>query len=334
MSLSITTPHVEAELQLLGGMVGPARFRLGERVVSPLAVAPWADDEEARTLPGILQRLRGEWPCVPFGIASDAALPEGWRPADGTEPDPNPHGYAANSLWRLESLTGNEAVMAIDYPADHPIAGLRRTVTASTETSTLEFELEIMVRADCNLPIGIHPTFALPGGAGDNRLVLDPGAQCWTPPAPAEPGISTFTIGAADAAPGAVPLQDGGTIDITRLPLPYATEELLLVTQANGRVHLECPSAGYAARLDWDAEVFASCMLWMSNRGRTAYPWNGRFVALGIEPVTAAFDLGTAISANPGNPLATAGVPTSRRFSAGERLVTRYDISVEPLNAR
>lgn len=331
---SIATPRVVAELQLLGGMVGPVQFNLGDRVVSPLAVAPWGDDPEAASLPGILQRLRGEWPCVPFGIASDAAMPEGWRPTQAEEPDPNPHGYASNTPWRLEALTGNRAVLAIDYPSSHPIAGLRRTVTASSESARLEFELEITARRDCVLPIGIHPTFVLPGGAGSNRLILDDAAECWTPPAPAEPGISTFAVGASAAAPAAVPLRDGGTVDVTRQPLPYATEELLLVTRANGHVRLECPTAGYAVRLEWDPDMFVSCMLWMSNRGRTAYPWNGRFLALGIEPVTAAFDLGTAISANAGNPLAAAGVPTARRFAAGERVATRYAISAEPLNPR
>jgi hypothetical protein len=332
-SWTIASPLVSADVQALGGMMGPARFRLGEREVSPLAVAPWAGEAGAKELPGILQRLRGEWACVPFGIAGGRDLPPGWEPqGGGDEPDSLPHGVSSNGEWTALDIAPARITLEIVYPASHPIERLRRTIVAASDAPCLDFTLEIVPRRDCVLPIGIHPTFALPGNIGDCRLVLDPGASLWTPPAPVEPGISRMAVDARDVPLTAVPLAAGGTVDASRLPLATATEELLLATHANGRARLECSSAGYAATLTWDRDVFASCMLWISNRGRTAYPWSGRHLALGIEPVTAAFDLGTAVSANQANPLAAAGVSTARQFYAGERVVTRYAIAVEPLD--
>jgi hypothetical protein len=78
-------------------MLGPAWFDLGDTVVQPFAVAPWADDKgvEHERLPRILRRLRGEWVCVPFGIARSLSdLPEEWRMRDeGTvQVDLEPHG--------------------------------------------------------------------------------------------------------------------------------------------------------------------------------------------------------------------------------------------------
>lgn len=332
-SWTIESPQVSADIQSLGGMLGPARFRLGSREVSPLAVAPWAGEAATKDLPGILQRLRGEWACVPFGIAGGRDLPSGWEPVGGgDEPDTLPHGYSSNENWHAVDVAPDRIVLDIGYPADHSVEGLRRTIVAAADTPRLDITLEIRVRKNCVLPIGIHPTFALPGNAGDCRLVLDAGATCWTPPAPAEPGISRMAVNARNVPLNAVPTAAGGTMDVSRLPLAQPTEELLLATRANGHARLECRSAGYAATLTWDASVFTSCMLWISNRGRTAYPWSGRHLALGIEPVTAAFDLGTAVSANPDNPLARSGLSTARRFVAGERLVTRYTVGVTPLD--
>ena len=311
-------------------MVGPARFRIAGREVSPLAVAPWSDEPAAASLPPILQRLRGEWPCVPFGIAGGRELPAEWC-GTGEEPDPLPHGHSSNAVWSLHEQRPDRVVLDLAYPDNHPIRSLRRTVTAAEDAARLDFTLEISARRAATLPIGIHPTSALPGAPGDNRLVLDAAARCWTPPAPAEPGISTMAIDARNVSAAAVPLAAGGTLDVTRLPLAHATEELLLVTRPGGRVRLECPTAGYAVTIVWDTAVFASCLLWISNRGRTAYPWSGRHLALGIEPVTAAFDLGTAVSANPGNPLARDGVPTAMHVAAGRTVTTRYAIVVEHL---
>jgi hypothetical protein len=151
-------------------------------------------------------------------------------------------------------------------------------------------------------------------------------------PVQAEPGVSRFSVGAVGEPLQAIPLAGGGTLDATRLPFAFATEEVLLATNVNGRARLECGSAKYAVILKWDPAVFTSCMLWFSNRGRTAYPWNGRFLALGIEPVTSAFGLGTAVSANPLNPLEIAGVSTAKRFGAGARLITQYSMAVESLS--
>lgn len=71
-------------------------------------------------------------------------------------------------------------------------------------------------------------------------------------------------------------------------------------------------------------------LLWMSNRGRRFAPWNGRHLALGMEPICSAFDLGPQVSAAD-NPISRAGTPTARRFTAGESFGTTYRIEVEAL---
>jgi hypothetical protein len=113
---------------------------------------------------------------------------------------------------------------------------------------------------------------------------------------------------------------------VTRLPLPFATEELLLLTHAAGQVELAYDATRITLR--WDEQVFPCCALWLSNRGRTAYPWNGRFLGIGIEPVCAPFDLGVQHARTAAAPLARAGISRGYQFRAGVRLDTQYSVSV------
>ena len=326
---------VRAEVQPLGAMLGPAHFRVGERTVQPFAVAPWADDPPALldTLPPLLRRLRGEWPCVPFGMPEPRRdLHADWLAGlgEGVAIDPEPHGTAAGRPWSLLRQAPSELRLAIDLPAPHPIARLERTVSADPQDPALHMSLSIVPRADTLLPFGVHPVFALPEESGAARLVLAPSARVWTFPGVLEPGISRIEPDQRDAHPGTLRLSDGGTVDATRLPLPFTTEELLLVTGAAGQIELLDHRAGTRMTLRWDNAVFPCCALWLSNRGRTAYPWNGRFLAVGIEPVCAPFDLGVLHARNAAAPLARAGIPCAHPFRASVPFDTRYSISLAP----
>ena len=89
--------HGRLTVQALGAMLGTVTFRLPDgREVSPLHVAPWADDPQAASLPGILRALRGDFACVHFGADRALDLAGAWsalsRPAP-EEPGP-PHGLS------------------------------------------------------------------------------------------------------------------------------------------------------------------------------------------------------------------------------------------------
>ena len=118
--------------------------------------------------------------------------------------------------------------------------------------------------------------------------------------------------------------------DATRLPFEEDSENLLLLSGASGRCALDNLGEGYRVILEWNPAHFPSLMLWMSNRGRQFAPWNGRHLALGVEPVCAPFDLGTAF-ANVETPLSRAGVKTGIDFHPDAPFVTRYSIRAEEI---
>ncbi|MBW7921128.1 MAG: hypothetical protein H3C51_03405 [Rubellimicrobium sp.] len=326
----------EADVQSLAAMIGPVRFRLGDRWVEPLAVAPWGDDTgpEFDALPGTIRRLRGEWPCAPFGSDADRPeLPDDWQPQDAsplTVTDPDLHGFCANNDWELVERADESIVLAIEPPEDHALARIEREIRLSHDRAGVEFRLVLHPRRDCLLPLGLHPV--LPLGADPDSVILHlaHGARAWTYPVDTEPGRSIIAVDQRDIDPAQVALRDGRHIDIRRLPLPSQSEDLVLLTGLGGRIGCELPRMGCRLDLTWQEEHLPSCQLWVSGQGRLFYPWSGRFRGLGVEPVAAPFDLGPAIAAG-ANPLNRAGTATAVRLTAGVAFSTRYAMDCSAL---
>ena len=324
--------HGTLTVQRHGAMLAPLTFVLPDgRQVSPMHIAPWADEPVAATLPGILQRLRGEWPCVPFGYAvDDPTAPPDWARLNGpAEPGEEVHGHSSNHPWTWLEGSGASMELSLDYPATSPVRRLRRSVRPDPASPAVDITLAIEIRDDCRLPLGLHPTFRLPADSQRARIEPGPFREGRTYPGTVEPSAPLFAIDQAFASLEAVPLRAGGSYDASRVPLPVDTEELL---QLNGIDHvaLANEAEGYRVNLSWNGDHFPSLLLWMSNRGRKAEPWNGRHVSLGMEPICSPFGLGPA-SARADNPVAKSGTPTARDFKAGEVFTTHYRIEAEAL---
>ena len=101
-------------------------------------------------------------------------------------------------------------------------------------------------------------------------------------------------------------------------------------TNIDGTAALANLAEGYRARLTWQPEHFPCLSLWMPFRGRKMPPWNGRHLAIGMEPVCSPFGLGPG-TARANNPLAAAGTPTAYPFKAATPFVTKYRIEAEAL---
>lgn len=331
--ISMRWDRGEATLQSLGGMLAPVHFDLEDgRSVSPLHVAPW-HDEDMDDQPGILRRLRGDWPCVPFGSQPQAPLPSPWdadtRPAVLQATEPHPHGYGANHHWSLGAADGSRLTATIRYPGDSPIEMLAREIEGVPGKAEIICSLTITPRKDCLLPIGLHPVFRLPDGEGEAELDVGPHRAVWSHPLDEDPPLSLVEPNRPFESLDGLWSRHDRPLSLSRLPMSGRSETLLLLTGASGRVVLTNRAERYSVTLRWDPAIFPSLMLWISNRGRDYRPWNGRHLALGVEPVRAAFDLGEAISAGR-NPLSNAGTETAFAFKAGVPLSTRYGIRVDP----
>ena len=293
--------HGSATLQRLGAMLAPVVFRApGRPDFAPMQVAPWAGEPGADGLPGILRRLRGDWPCVPFGRTDRPhGLPAGWSACDPG--DAWGHGYPAHHEWRwLE--TGDPLALALTIEPPPPLRRLTRVVRAVADAPALDMALTIEAEHAVTLPAALHPTLRLDLGRTD--LELPPHDAVLSYPVDAEPGVSRLRPDAVFGRLAEAPAHDGRTLDLTRFPQAEDSEELLQVRAPAGPVCVHYPDAAWRLSLDWDRGPLPDVMLWISHRGRAYPPWNGRHLALGIEPVAGVFDLGRVAMPPPGHGLA------------------------------
>ncbi|TIO05616.1 hypothetical protein [Mesorhizobium sp.] len=325
--------HGALTVQRLGAMLAPVTFVLADgRQVSPMHVAPWAGEPGSEALPGILRKLRGEWPCVPFGYSVPTeGWPENWSRIMGPpEPDEEIHGHSSNHAWDWRDSDGRSLSLTLDYPTSSPVAHVERTVTPDPSAPAIDIEFRVIVRRACRLPIGLHPVFRLPTQTGAAALELGAFDHGRTYPNDVEPGAALFTGNTTFADLTSVPARAGGLVDASRLPLAAETEELLQIDGLDGTASLANHSEGYRVKLSWQKEHFPSLLLWYSNRGRKAEPWNGRHVAIGIEPICSPFGLGP-VTALADNPIARSGIATALEFSPDRPFVTRYRIEASAL---
>jgi hypothetical protein len=313
-------------IERLAGRIAELSFILpdGSRF-EPFAPPPWLGSPDARTITPLLRRLRGEWPCVPFGFDIDREAFGEWPCTFESRALDLPHGYASWNEWAVVEDGDHSVALGINYPPDHPIARLERRVTVDTLAPAVDLVLVIYPRRDCQIPIGLHTVFRLgpePEGVeieleGHQEVMTFPGAL---PGSRLRPGVIGDLRG--------LPLLDGGPMDGCKVPLSYAAVELVQVLNNSGRASLLYRGEGHRIRFQWDERIFPSLLLWYSNYGHVEPPWNGTHLALGIEPVCAAFDLGATVSGKD-NPISCRGTATAVTLQAGVPLKTRYRISAE-----
>lgn len=329
--------HGAFDVHAKGGMLGGVAFTAGGRVIRPFYEAPWLGEPEPQP-PGLLGVMRNEFPCVPFGVPySPDGLPAGWREAVATPvaaqdaaldaSDDLQHGYGCVGEWALVRQTAHEIEIALDYPDSSPIARLTRIIRADPQRPALDIVLRIDARVDARRPMGLHPNLALPALTGAFRI--EPAAFRFgmVHPGGPERGVSRAAAGATFDALDSVPLSTGGTGAFDRLPLGAPTEEIVQLCGIGGAVTLTDDVAATAYRLSWDADKLPSLLLWISNRGRTYAPWNGRNLCVGVEPVASAFELGCVASLAP-NPINARGVPTALSISAQRPTEIAYRFEV------
>jgi len=255
------------------------------------------------------------------------ALQEDWKNVKWEESEGSPHGEGSNLHWNLKHQTTEEIVIECVYPSSHSIERLVRTIRPDPSSPSISLELEVIPRNDCKLPIGLHPTFKLEDTPG--TTILKPGnfqfgmtfAGNLEPSSITKPSTTFKSL-------DQVPLNDGSTLDFSKLPISeqLKTENLLQLCGIDGHFTIEYTKQKFTVQMDWDATHYPSVLLWLSNRGRPAYPWNDRWVGVGIEPVCAAFDLGTHVSQS-SNPINQRGVNTVIEFKKGTSWKTKYKLS-------
>lgn len=331
-SWSFRSSHVHAHLTKQGGHLGPIAFRLNHRMVSPLSVAPWAEEKLDPELPVLLRSLRGDFFCAPFGGNGTA-----WR----REKHP-PHGDTANATWRLKAFERAAERMTLH-------ANLQTTVRPGTvdkfitliEGHTVVYQRHVLALARGPMDIGHHAMVKFPDTPGSGIVSTSAFERAQVFPdlfeQPENRGYQSLKPAAEFRSLARAPLLHGGTTDLTRYPARRGFEDLVMLTADAKRTFawnaVTFPRERYVYFALRDPRVLRHTILWISNGGRHYPPWNGRHVSvMGIEDTTSYFHYGLAESVRP-NPLSRRGIPTSVMMNPKRPLTVNYILGVAEIPA-
>jgi hypothetical protein len=324
-SWTIASDCVDAAVTRLGGHLGPVEFRLGRRSVRPFHIAPWADEGIGREFPPMLQVLRGDFFCFPFGGNARA-----WH----GEQHP-PHGETANGRWTLDRFAdeGDEKHLQLHMNLTIRKGRVDKMVRLVNGHAAV-YCRHVVSGATGPMPLGHHAMLKFPTTGGRISTSSLAGGQVY-PGAfekPEEGGYNALKAGARFRNLSRVPLAHGGFTDLTRYPAREGFEDLVMVSSLPGTdfawTAVVFPAEGYVWYSLKDPRVLASTVLWHSNGGRHYPPWSGRHRrVLGLEEITGHFHDGLAESAKP-NAVATRGIPTAVRLTPRRPLVVNVIMGV------
>ncbi len=304
---------------LEAGHLWPAEFRDKEQVLAPLAAAPWhAEPKPKNDLP-VLQVLRGDFFCLPFG-GNNTPL--------GDEVFP-PHGETANARWKLEA-DSSPTCLHLSLRTKIRRGRVDKYVSVADGEPAI-YQRHVISGFSGKLPVAHHAMlkFNAPQVA---RLSTSPIVRGQVFPGrfeePAQGGYSCLREGASFSSITAVPRADGNLADLSIYPDREGFEDLVMLASAP-----DLPFAWTAAvvpdeRRVWfaikDPSVFRSTVFWMSNGGRHYAPWNGRHRGvIGLEETTSFFHQGAAESVRP-NAWSRAGIPTAISFDPARPTTMNY----------
>jgi hypothetical protein len=304
--------------------MAPVTFcRNTRRPVRPYYVSPW-QGEKGKVEPPVLVPLRGDFFCLPFG---GNAVP--WRGETHTA-----HGETATAPWKHVGAGKRGGVTWLTLSMR--TRARRGTVTkrlALVDGHDVVYCMHLLEGFSGKMPLGHHATLALPEAPGAARLAVSRFRFGRTNPAlfsdPAAGEYQSLAINARFTDLRRVPDLWKGEPDADCSAFPRRTgfTDLLAVfagrTPAPAWTTLTVEPRGYLWFSLKDPAILPAAVVWISNRGRHAAPWNGRNVCLGLEDVCAYFADGLAPSVRP-NILTKAGVPTAVGLSPRRPLLVPY----------
>ena len=326
-SWRFASDKVDAAITRLGGQLAPVRFRLGRKVVEPFSVAPWAEEKLEPGTQRVLQALRGDFFCAPFG--GNARTFRG-------EKHP-PHGEAASEPWRFESLVKNKATTELRLSL---VTKVRRgridKLIQLRKGEPVLYCRHVLSGMKGAMSIGQHAMLKFPTAKGSGFISTSPIKFGQVVPAdfedPAKGGYTSLKPEAVFSRLDRVPKKDGGFTDLTRYPARLGFEDLVMVFHEArpdfAWTAVTFPEQGYVWFSLKDPRVLRSSVIWISNRGRHYPPWSGRHIGvMGLEDVTAYFHYGLAESAQ-ANPVNRRGFPTSVTLDPVKPLSVSYIMAV------
>ncbi len=309
---------VELYVTVRGGHMAPVRFDLGDgRHASPYSMPPWEPRECPEGTPPLLQVLRGDFFCLPFGVSKAS---------------PHPHGATANGTWSLRERGPDRLLLELHDP---DLGARVEKEIRLVEGQRAVYQRHTVHGLKGHFNFGHHPIMQFPEDAGPCAIRTGPIKFGQVYPGdfeqPAMGGYSSLKPGARFTSLGKVQLANGGDTSLAEFPAREGFEDLVLFAAADpvfGWTAVHFP--GYVWLALRNTTELPATLLWHSNGGRHYPPWNGRHRRrLGVEDVCSHFHDGLEISRE--DRFRTRAIATTLAFAPDKPRFIRHIQLVQPL---
>ena len=288
---NISNNIISVLITIQGGHV-TASYNIGDKFVDPFFYVPWWDEVPNKDVDDVLNILRGNFFCFPFGMN-----------AEQYDSNIYPlHGQTSNGIWDFveikEKCHEKEINLKMDLSND---SGQVIKSIKISETDPVIYENNIINGFKGKIPAGYHPTIKLPEAVGSTFLDISKPIIGFTTPIPTEePEKSGYSLLKHNKKITDITKIEniyGSLTDISKCPFCKGFDDIIIFINDKKRnfcyTSLSFPNEGYLYFQLKNPEVFSETFLWMSNGGRYYPPWKGRvFDAVGLEEITAFFHYG------------------------------------------
>lgn len=295
-----------------GGHIAPVTFlKDTDLPVQPYYINPWHKNAPAEFPDPLLKPLRGDFFCMPFG-------------ANETEYNGEKHtchGETASAEWILVDVNEEAEKITVIFTMNTKVrpGKVTKKITLVNGQNVI-YSSHILEGYEGDMPIGHHCTLRMP--QGDGTLLISTSAFDYAHTNPSlfsNPENREYQYLAADAEVkdiSAVPAlwKNAETIDCSILPHKKGFDDALqLLRHACDNPAWTCavyPEENFLWFSLKDAAMLPGTVMWLSNGGRHAAPWNGENACIGLEETCSYFANGLADSVQK-NMFAEKGFPTA-----------------------
>jgi hypothetical protein len=319
----LQTKQVAAAITRIGGHIAPVYFNRDRRPLQPYHIAPWWNEKLMPKQSPILQVLRGDFFCLPFGANT--------TPFRGEKHAV--HGEPANRPWNCVGLRRTRQGVRLHLKMNVKVR--RGTVdkrVALLESHNVVYQQHVISGMRGPMTVGHHPNLQFPDRVASGRIALSPFLFGCTPPQPIErPEDGSYVFlknGVEFDSLRRVPTIWGTIADLSVFPNFRGFVDLALVVNDPKRrfawSSVTFPREGYVWFTLKDPKTLKATLFWRSNGGRHAPPWNGRHInCLGVEDVTSFFADGVGDCLKP-NLMSKRGIAPYLELDAKRPTVINY----------
>jgi hypothetical protein len=307
-SFTISNDTVQVFISVQGGHL-TGIFKHSGREIFPYFVGPWWNEAPVEDIDPIIQVMRGDYFCFPFG--ANVEKYNGLNYAI--------HGKTANNCWDFIEFQSMDDEKSIGLVMDlHPVQGKVEKRIRIRSGQPIIYTNHIVRGFKGKSPLGNHPNIQCPDSTGSAILDMTEPVTGFTAPTPIDipenQGYSLLKPGVEIKNRSKIPTVYGDYADLSKYPMPKGYEDVVMFISDDSKeftfTSLTIPEEEFLYFQLKDPKVLSETLLWMPHGGRHYSPFNGRVTGvIGVEEVTGNFFYGIQPSIQ-NNPILERGFNT------------------------